>query len=164
MGNPRPSTMVGRKTVNPFEFFVDLPRFDEAKCAEIEDKDLFFPDGRSQEAERLHQLRTICSSCIHAKECLEYALEKQMPYGFWGGKSPSEREAAKVAQDKNFAFKGMALTIVKLHAKKVSANEIAAQLDTSVSYVRRVLQKLAATEQGAEPLHQQTKDLSKGWH
>ena len=150
--------------MNPFEFFVDLPRFEEAKCAEIEDKDFFFPDGRSQEAERLHQLRAICSSCIHEKECLEYALEKQMPYGFWGGKSPSEREAAKVAQDKNFAFKGMALTIIKLHAKKVSANEIAAQLNTSVSYVRRVLQKLAATEQGAEPLHQQTKDSSKGWH
>jgi hypothetical protein len=150
--------------VNPLEFFVDLPRFDEAKCAKIEDKDFFFPDGRTQEAERLHQLRTICSSCIHEKECLDYALEKQMPYGFWGGKSPSEREAVKVAGDKNFAFKGMALTIVKLHAKKVSANEIATQLDTSLSYVRRVLQKLAATEQGAEPLHQQTKDSSKGWH
>jgi predicted ArsR family transcriptional regulator len=57
----------------------------------------------------------------------------------------------------------MALTIIQLHAKRVSVNEIAAQLDTSVSYVRRVLQKLAATEQGAEPLHQQTKDSSKGW-
>ena len=155
--------MVERETVNSFDFFVDLPRFEEAKCAEIEDKDLFFPDGRTQEAERLHQLRTICSSCIHRMECLEYALEKQIPYGFWGGKSATERADQKIAKDKNFAFKGMALTIIQLHAKKVSVNEIAAQLDTSVSYVRRVLQKLAATEQGAEPLHQQTKDSSKGW-
>ena len=149
--------------MNPLEFFVDLPRFDEAKCAKIEDKDLFFPDGRTQEAERLHQLRTICFSCIHEKECLEYALEKQIPYGFWGGKSPTERETVKIAQDKNFAFKGMALTIIKMHAKRLSANEIANQLNTSLSYVKRVLQKLAATEQGAEPLHQQTKDSSKGW-
>ena len=149
--------------MNPLEFFVDLPRFDEAKCAQIEDKDLFFPDGRTQEAERLHQLRTICSSCIHKKECLEYALEKQIPYGFWGGKSPTERETVRIAQDKNYAFKGMALTIIKMHAKRLSANEIANQLDTSLSYVRRVLQKLAATEQGAEPLHQQIKDSSKGW-
>ena len=149
--------------MNPLEFFVDLPRFDEAKCAQIEDKDLFFPDGRTQEAERLHQLRTICLSCIHEKECLEYALEKQIPYGFWGGKSPTERETVKIAQDKNFAFKGMALTIIKMHAKRLSANEIANQLDTSLSYVKRVLQKLAATEQGAEPLHQQIKDSSKGW-
>ena len=57
----------------------------------------------------------------------------------------------------------MALTIIKMHAKRLSANEIAHQLDTSLSYVRRVLQKLAATEQGAEPLHQQIKDSSKGW-
>lgn len=149
--------------MNPLEFFVDLPRFDEAKCAQIEDKDLFFPDGRTQEAERLHQLRTICSSCIHETECLKYALEKQIPYGFWGGKSPTERETVKIAKDKDYAFKGMALTIIKMHAKRLSANEIASQLDTSLSYVRRVLQKLAATEQGAEPLHQQIKDSSKGW-
>ena len=156
--------MVERETMNSLDFFVDLPRFDEAKCAQIENKDLFFPDGRTQEAERLHQLRTICSSCIHEKECLEYALEKQIPYGFWGGKSPTERADVKIANDKNFAFKGMALTIIQLHQKKVSVNEIASQLDTSLSYVRRVLQKLAATEQGAEPLHQQTKDSSEGWH
>jgi hypothetical protein len=35
--------------LNQFEFFVDLPRFDNAQCADIEDKDLFFPDNRTQE-------------------------------------------------------------------------------------------------------------------
>jgi hypothetical protein len=153
--------MVGRKTLNTFEFFVDLPRFDEAKCAEIEDKDLFFPDGRTQEAETLHQLRTICSSCLHEKECLEYALEKQIPYGFWGGKSSTERNAVVVNND--FAFKGMALNIIQLHKKGVSVNEITVQLNTSIGYVKRVLKKLAVTEQGAEPSHKQTKDSSKGW-
>ncbi len=143
-------------------FFVDLPRFEQAKCATIEDKDFFFPDGRILEAERLPQLKAICHSCIHEKECLEYALEKQILYGFWGGTSATERADQKFAKNKNYAFKGMALTIVQLHAKKVSVNEIAAQLNTSVSYVSRVLKKLAATEQGAEPLHQQTKDSSKG--
>jgi hypothetical protein len=152
--------MVGRKTM--INFFVDLPRFDQAKCADLEDKDLFFPDGRTQEAERLHQLKAICFSCIHETECLKYALEKQIPYGFWGGKSATERETVKIAKDKSYAFKGMALTIIKMHAKRLSANEIASQLDTSLTYVKRVLQKLAATEQGAEPLHQQIKDSSKG--
>jgi len=42
-----------------FDFFVDLPRFAQAKCADVEDKDLFFPDNRKQEAERLHQLKAI---------------------------------------------------------------------------------------------------------
>jgi WhiB family redox-sensing transcriptional regulator len=156
--------MVGRKALNQFEFFVDLPRFDNAKCADIEDKDLFFPDNRTQEAERLHQLKAICASCIHEKECLEYALEKQIPYGIWGGSTPADRDTVAIANGKSYAFKGIALTITKLHKKGVSANEIAAQLDTSPGYVKRVLQRLAATEQGADSLHQQTKDSSKGWH
>ena len=146
-----------------FDFFVDLPRFDEAKCADVEDKDFFFPINRAQEAERLHQLKAICASCIHEKECLEYALEKQIPYGIWGGKSPTERDAV-TAKDNDYAFKGMALMIIQLHKKGILANEIAVQLHTSPGYVRRVLKKLAATEQGAAPLHQQTKDSLKGWH
>jgi hypothetical protein len=146
-----------------FDFFVDFPRFDEAKCADIEDKDLFFPDNRTQEAERLHQLKAICSSCIHEKECLEYALEKQITHGIWGGKSPAERDAV-VVKDKNVTFKGMALTIIQLHKKGLSVNEIAGQLNTSPSYAKRVVSKWSATEQGAAPLHQQTKDSSKGWH
>ena len=148
--------------MNQFEFFVDLPRFDNAKCADIEDKDLFFPDNRTQEAERLHQLKAICASCIHEKECLEYALEKQIPYGIWGGSTPADRDTVAIAKGKSYAFKGIALTITKLHKKGVSANEIAAQLDTSPGYVKRVLQRLAATEQGAAPLHQQTKDSFEG--
>lgn len=144
-------------------FFVDLPRFNQAKCADLEDKDLFFPDGRSQEAERLHQLKAICRSCIHETECLKYALEKQITHGIWGGKTPAERDAEVIGRDKSYAFKGMALTIIQLNAKKLSVNEIAAQLDTSIGYVKKVLRKLAATEQGADSLHQQTKDSSKGW-
>lgn len=154
--------MVGRKTLNQFEFFVDLPRFPNAQCAEIEDKDFFFPDARAQEAERLPQLKAICASCIHEKECLEYALEKQIPYGIWGGSSPADRDAVAMANRKNYAFKGMALNIVQLHKKRVSANEIAVQLNTSPSYVKRVLKRLAATEQGATPLHQQIKNSSEG--
>ena len=150
--------------MNQFEFFVDLPRFDNAQCAEIEDKDLFFPDNRKTEAERLPQLKAICASCIHEKECLEYALEKQIPYGIWGGSTPADRDTVAIAKGKSYAFKGIALTITKLHKKGVSANEIAAQLNTSPGYVSRVLRKLIATEQGAAPLHQQIKDSSEGSH
>jgi WhiB family redox-sensing transcriptional regulator len=150
--------------LNSFEFFVDLPKFDNAKCADIEDKDLFFPDSRKQEAERLHQLKSICASCIHSKECLEYALEKQIPHGVWGGSSPAERDAVAINNGKANEFKGMSLTIIQLTKKGVSANEIATQLNTSLGYVRRVLRKSEATEQGAAPLHQQTKNSSEGSH
>ena len=148
--------------MNRFEFFVDLPRFESAKCADAEDKDLFFPDNRKQEAERLRQLKAICASCIHEKECLEYALEKQIPHGIWGGLTPADRNSVAIANGKNYAFKGIALMIIKLHQKRISANEIAVQLNTSPGYVRRVLRKLASTEQGAAPLHQQIKDSSEG--
>jgi WhiB family redox-sensing transcriptional regulator len=154
--------MDGRKALRTFDFFVDLPRFAEAKCADAEDKDLFFPNNRTQEAERLHQLKAICASCIHEKECLEYALEKQIIHGIWGGSTPTERDAV-VVKDKNVTFKGMALGIIQLHKKGLSVNEIAGQLNTSPSYAKRVVSKWLATEQGAAPLHQQTKDSSKGW-
>lgn len=153
--------MVGRKEMS-FDFFTDLPKFDQAICATVEDKDFFFPDGRINEAERLPELRRLCGSCIHEKDCLDYALNKQMPYGFWGGKTPKERESIAISKDNSLAFKGMALQIYHLKVKGLSANEIAAQLGTSAGYVRRVFHKLDATEKGAEPLHQQTKDLSKG--
>ena len=123
---------------------------------------MFFPDNRKQEAERLHQLKAICASCIHAKECLEYALEKQVSHGIWGGTTPAERDAR--AKDKDYAFKGMALSIIKLHSKGKPVNEIAVQLNTSGGYIRRVLKKFAATEQGAKPLHQQINDSTKGLH
>jgi hypothetical protein len=153
--------MVSRKALRTFDFFVDLPRFVEAKCADIEDKDLFFPDNRTQEAERLHQLKAICSSCIHEKECLEYALEKQIIHGIWGGLTPTERDAF-VVKDRGVTFKGMALGIIQLHKKGLSVNEIAGQLNTSPSYAKRVVSKWLATEQGAAPLHQQIKDSSEG--
>jgi hypothetical protein len=153
--------MVSRKALNNFDFFVDLPRFAQAKCKDIEDKDLFFPDNRTQEAERLHQLKAICASCIHEKECLEYALEKQIIHGIWGGNSPTERDAV-VVKDKGVTFKGMALNIIQLHKKGLSVNEIAGQLHTSPSYAKRVVSKWLATEQGADSLHQQTKDSSEG--
>jgi WhiB family redox-sensing transcriptional regulator len=154
--------MVGRKTLNQFEFFVDLPRFDKAKCATVEDKDMFFPDNRTQEAERLHQLKAICESCIHEKECLEYALEKQIPFGIWGGTTPLQRNDMLPNVGLKKGFVGIGLAITQLHKKGVSANEIAIQLNTSSGYIKRVLRKLKATEQGAEPLHQQIKDSSEG--
>lgn len=142
-------------------FLVDLPRFDQARCADVEDKDFFFPDGRKIEAERLQQLQAICHSCIHEKECLAYALKRQIDHGIWGGKTPEQRYEL-LQTVKVHTFKGISLQITQLHAEGLSVKEIVAQLSTSHSYVVGVLRKLAANEQGANQLHQQTKDSSKG--
>jgi hypothetical protein len=65
--------------------------FERAACAEIEDPDYFFPEGKVEEAERLPNLRRICAGCIERKECLAYAIKEEIPHGIWGGKTPSER-------------------------------------------------------------------------
>lgn len=142
------------------DFFVDLPRFENAVCAEMEDKDFFFPDNRTNEAERLPELKALCRSCTHERECLEYALEKQIPYGIWGGKSAAERDFIAIQKEGSKALKGMAIEVNRLRIKGLSAIEIAAQIGTTSGYIRRILRKLDATEQGAAQSHQQTKNSS----
>lgn len=149
--------------MNSIDFFVDLPRFSSPKCAVFINKNLFFPDGRNELAERLPRLVAICASCIHEKECKEYALEKQIPHGIWGGTTPAERNAQAIANGSKALFIGIALDIIRLHKSGASVNEIAGNLGTSLGYVRKVLKRLAATEQGADLLHQQIEDLYEGW-
>jgi len=63
--------------IQPHQFLNTIPRFENALCAELEDQDLFFPDGKAEEAKRLPQLRAICRGCVERKECLEYSIEKR---------------------------------------------------------------------------------------
>ena len=148
--------------MNQLEFFVDLPRFEQAKCAQVEDKDLFFPDNRTQEAERLHQLKAICASCLHSKECLEYAIDKEILTGVWGGTSPQEREQYLSPNTKPLG--SVAALIIEYHRKGFPYYEIALQLGTSNGYVEKVLSKYRkATRKGEIQLHQQTKDSINDW-
>lgn len=141
---------------------IDAPNFPEAVCATLEDKDFFFPKIGKQEAERLPQLRTLCASCIHERECLTFALDKQIADGFWGGKSATERRFA-LMDHKQVAVKGLALKIKILRESGQSVWEIAASLATSPYYIRRVFKRLdSANNKGAVQLPKQTKNSSEG--
>ena len=141
---------------------IDAPNFPEAVCATLEDKDFFFPKVGKQEAERLPQLRAICSTCIHEGECLNFALDKQIADGFWGGKSASERRLSLIRNQK-VAVKGVALKIKTLGEAGQSVREIASLLSTSPYYIRRVFKRLnEANNKGAVQLPKQTNDSSKG--
>lgn len=161
MGNPRPRTMVEReKSVN---IEIDTPDFHSAKCIGLEDIDFFFPRSGKQEAERLPQLRAICASCTHERECLSFALDKQIAYGFWGGKSPFEREAIIDRATNRVAIKGLALQIKILRQSGLSVREIAASLGAAKYYVWRVIRRLdAANNKGAVQSIQQTENSSEG--
>lgn len=141
---------------------IDSPDFPKAVCATLEDKDFFFPKIGKQEAERLPQLRALCASCIHERECLSFALDKQIADGFWGGKSASERRIALMGH-KQVAVKGLALKIKTLRESGQSVWEIAGSLATSPYYIRRVFKRLdSANNKGAVQLTEQTEDLSEG--
>ena len=136
----------------------DAPDFAQAVCATIEDKDFFFPDGRISEAERLPQLKALCFSCSHRKECLEYAISKEIPYGIWGGQTPKER--AYVVRPNRIPVGTIANSIIDFNDQGFTANEIASELNTSLGYVRKILSQFGATRKGEIQSHQETKDDS----
>ena len=142
-------------------FKIDAPDFPQAVCATIKDKDFFFPKSGKQEAERLPQLRALCATCIHEKECLEYATEKQIDYGFWGGKSAAERNQVRAPRVRGFAQMGRAKRIKGLAEEGKSAQEISSLTGIRKHYVNRILNVLrGGANKGATPLHRQTKNLS----
>lgn len=142
---------------------IDSPDFHSAKCTELEDTDFFFPRAGKQEAERLPQLRAICSSCTHERECLSFALDKQIIFGFWGGKSPQEREAIIDHATNRVALKGVALQIKNLREAGKSVREIATSLESGKQYVMRVFKRLdAANNKGAVQSIKQIKNSSEG--
>lgn len=58
--------------------------------------DLFFhPHGEREpfRSEREAAAKQVCAGCPVRRECRQYALESQEPYGLWGGLSEAEREA-----------------------------------------------------------------------
>jgi len=143
-----------------FDIFSDSPKFREAQCAQIDDKDYFFPDNKRDEAERLPQLQQICGSCIHRKECLEYALDKRIVYGFWGGYTADQRRSINRKSRRTIISK-KALMIHQMLWENKSAHEIAITVECSSQYVYKVSASLAkAAREGAIQSDQQTKESS----
>lgn len=144
-------------------FELDSPEFPQAKCAAIDDKDFFFPKSGKMEAERLQQLRAICASCIHEKECLEYATKREIDFGFWGGKSATERDNLRSPRVRGFAKAGKAKKIAGLLDEGKSVLEISTLTGFRQHYVNRILNALrGGATKGAEPLHQQIRNSHKG--
>ena len=64
-----------------------------ALCGDY-DPDLFFPIGSSGPAVRQRaRAKAVCAQCPVRRDCLEWALATEQPYGVWGGLDELEREA-----------------------------------------------------------------------
>ncbi len=73
---------------------LDMPRFSApALCAET-DPEVFFPEKGNNP----HAAKRVCSHCPVLAECREWALERHVPYGVWGGLS--ERDRRKIIRDR----------------------------------------------------------------
>jgi len=120
--------------IRPQLFLNTIPLFENALCADLEDQDLFFPDGKTEETKRLPQLRAICRSCVERKECLEYSIREEIPYGIWGGKTPTERGVVLKRTD----MRKRQERVIKLRNRGVSTEEIASIVGIRIHQVYRI--------------------------
>ena len=127
--------------MSSIEFISNSPKFPEAMCAKLENKDYFFPDGKNQEAERLPELQAICNICIHRKECLEYAIKERIRFGIWGGTTGEMRRRLFKNQSLFVERKGKAKTVRKMHDEGCSPEHIASYLKVNLPYVKEMIRR-----------------------
>ena len=66
-------------------------------CAQA-DPDLFFPISSAGRAlGQIAKAKAVCAVCPVRQPCLEFALEHDLGYGIWGGTTPAERQARRMA-------------------------------------------------------------------
>jgi len=123
------------------ELISDSPKFPEALCAGLEDKDYFFPDGKILEANRLPELQSICSLCTHRKECLEYAIKEKISFGIWGGTTGEMRKRLFKNQSLFVERRGKAKTVRKMHDEGSSPEHIASFLKVNLPYVKEMIRR-----------------------
>ena len=134
------------------DFMPSVQLFENAACADFEDPDYFFPDGRAEEAKRLPTLRSICGACIERKECLAYAIKEEIPHGIWGGKTPSERGQNLKRDEKKERQK----RIIKLRDQGISTEEIAIKVGIRVTQVYRIFTEANKARKREDQSNQKT--------
>jgi hypothetical protein len=122
-----------------FDFFPDIPQFPDANCKNIDDPDIFFPEGKRAEAKCLPVVREICGGCIHRKECLEYANAHEIFHGVWGGLLPRERGNGQTKRD--WSDFNRAKKIRKLIMRGIAPETVAREVGVSLDYVKQVIKR-----------------------
>ena len=125
--------------MNSFAIFPLLPKLSEAACRDYAFPDVFVPVGKKDEADRLPFLQMICGGCIEREECLEFALEQQIPYGIWAGTTPDMRKQMKERPRGRAMEVTVADRIRELFNKGKSPQHIARLLGVETSYVKLAL-------------------------
>lgn len=64
------------------------------ECHKADHADVFFPEKGNQ----AHRAKKVCQECPVQQQCLQEALERDEPFGIWGGFTPPERLRIKRGQ------------------------------------------------------------------
>lgn len=70
------------------------PWIDDALCAQV-DTEIFYPEKGGT----LRPAKRICRDCPVINECLEWALDNDLYYGVFGGKSAPQRRRILKARE-----------------------------------------------------------------
>jgi WhiB family redox-sensing transcriptional regulator len=71
---------------------------DDAACTNV-DPELFFPEGRDQEA-RIDEAKAVCASCPVLELCLVRALDNKEQHGIWAGATSHDERRRMVRNRK----------------------------------------------------------------
>jgi len=74
--------------------------FTEPACAEV-GGDFWFPDKADTSSE-MYLAKSICGSCTHKTECLEWAINNER-FGIWGGTTEMQRASIRRMRNKRSA-------------------------------------------------------------
>lgn len=129
-----------------YNFIPSLPLLPQASCKGIINPNLFFPVSKEQEAKCLPIVRAMCAGCPERKECLDYALKEQIPYGIWAGTTPAQRGFGQGFKNAKTGRINKSDAIRSLQALGRTPKEIAATLRVELAYVTQVLKRSAKLE------------------
>jgi WhiB family redox-sensing transcriptional regulator len=70
-----------------------LPWMDAANCTEIA-PDAWFPE-KGAVSNLTYQAVEVCKTCPVRQRCLDYAIDNEIRFGTWGGKTAEQRARMK---------------------------------------------------------------------
>jgi WhiB family transcriptional regulator, redox-sensing transcriptional regulator len=147
--------------MNSFAMLPLLPKLSEAACKDYAFPNLFFPEGKKEEAKSLPFVKAICNGCIERKECLDFALEQHIGHGIWAGTTPEMRKSMTVGQHGGQFETTVADRIRELTNKGKSPQQIARLLSVETSYVKLALTRTTRNK-GEIQSQTTTRNLSDG--
>lgn len=123
----------------PLDALFNFPKFPKAKCAQVDDLDFFFPDSQLQLENRWPRIMELCGSCIHQKECLNYAVENHIEDGIWAATTGDQRKlmTTKKEDRRNRRYR----EIQSLLTTGFTKEQIAVKLDIQMASLERTLDR-----------------------